>query len=350
MYVYILLILLIVILAFSENQVNSGKTASFVFLVVFLLFAFRSYDVGVDTLGYILEYNYGESDLRGVDLGFTAYTTLLSELGVSSRLFLAISSLIMLFPYLLYINKSGTPRLFTILLYITIGTFTMQLSGLRQSMAVSFITLGVVLSAEIKRSFPRYLVLIGSVLLAETFHHTGIIGLLFVPMFIVMDKKWHVKESWLLLLAFLPVFLFFTSSIFAPLVDELMSSRYEKYQTGTQNINIIAFFLIPYFIFLYVLWLVRRVGLDDKYDRIGFLCAIVSILSASASMYMPILSRIEYYFSLPMLVLITHLTNKLNVSIRRLLFGAIGVVCILFFLVSTDGGILQIDNYQFSLE
>jgi hypothetical protein len=56
-------------------------------------------------------------------------------------------------------------------LYVTIGTFAMQLSGLRQSLAVSIIILGVVLSIDISRKWLRYLVLITSVLLAQTFHH-----------------------------------------------------------------------------------------------------------------------------------------------------------------------------------
>lgn len=350
MYVYYLLIFLIVIACLIEKQTNSNRLSRNIFMIIFMLFAFRAYDVGVDTPRYIEEYILGETYLRGIDIGYATYASFLGSLGLSSRLFLLISSFLLLFPFFMYVKKAGMPRSFTILLYVTIGTFAMQLSGLRQSLAVSIIILGVVLSIDISRKWLRYLILITSVLLAQTFHHTALVGLLFVLMFLFMEREVRVNGFWTLLLALLPIVLFYTSNVFAPLVNQLTVDRYENYEIGSGNINIVAFFLIPYVIFLYTLWLSWRVGLDNKFERIGLMCAIIYMVCASASLYMPILARIENYFSLPMLVLISHLTNKTNQALRQPLYLVIGFICILFFIVSTSGGNLQIDNYHFSLQ
>lgn len=350
MYVYVFLIILVVILWQTETTKNSDKALRDAFIIIFVLFAFRSYDVGVDTPRYIEGYLSGESYLRGIDYGYAAYSSFLLSLGFSSRCFLALSSFIMLMPFFLYIKKAGMPRLFTVLLYITIGTFSMQLSGLRQSMAVSIVIMGVALSMELNRRWLQFLILTAFVLVAQSFHHTGMVGFLFIPFFLLMERRFFFKKFWLFILALLPLALFFTSNIFAPIVNQLTVDRYENYEIGSESINIIAFFVIPYFMFLYTLWLTGNVGLDSRYERIGFMCSLLYMICASASLYMPILARIENYFSLPMLVLITQLTSKTSPNVRKPLFFLIGFVCIVFFFVSTSGGILQIDNYKFSIE
>lgn len=350
MYIYYFLVFLIIIALQIETQTNSSRVLRIIFIAIFFLFAFRSYDVGIDTQRYIDEYVLGESFLRGTDYGYAAYASFLGSMGFSSRWFLSISSFIMLFPFFLYINRMGVPRLFSVLLYVTIGTFSMQLTGLRQSMAVSIMLLGVMLSMDIKKILLKELVLVGFILLAQSFHHSAIIGLLFVPIVYFMEKRVRVRGFGRMVLAILPIFLFFTSNIFAPIVNQFTIDRYESYEIGSEGINIIAFFVIPYIIFLYVLWLSGRVGLSDRYERFGFMCAILYIICASASIYMPILARFGDYFSLPLLVLITQLTNKTSKEWRKPLYVAIGVVCVLYFFISVSGGVLRIDNYHFSLQ
>ena len=85
-------------------------------------------------------------------------------------------------------------------------------------------------------------------------------------------------------------------------------------------------------------------------DKFGYLCSLVYAIAASASIYMPILSRLEFYFSLPFICLIGNMTARLPHVSRRLLMVLISLICIAFFLISTPGGTLAIDNYELTIK
>lgn len=308
---------------------------------------FRDYGVGVDTLSYIHEYENGTSYLRIVDASFAEYNEFLHKMGVSPRLFLIITSFIILLPVYLFIKDNAINKSLVTLLYLTIGTFSMHMSGIRQSMAMGICLLGCVLFLAIKRKYLKYIVLAGLIAIAATFHGTAIVCYLYIPMFLLANAKFKFNKLTLILLLVLPIAGVFLNSLFGSAVNYFMISKYENYELDSSNINIVSFFVIPYCIFIFLTWKQSTIGFADNVERFCYLSAFLYVMAASASMYMPMLARMGYYFSLPMLTLVGNFCETDNGPNSKLIKNGIVIVCILFFLTSTSGGILRLDHYHF---
>lgn len=345
---YIVLLVFICLFITLERPQNSGLFLFILFAVLFVLVGFRSYNVGIDTIRYVNEFNLGYTVDRGTDYGYGWFVNFLHSNGVPSRLFLVLSSLLILLPIYLYVKHNSGHVSFPLLLYVTIGTFGLSLSGIRQSLAMCFALSGVVLFILGRNKSLRYFILGALIYVASTFHYSAIVCILYIPMLYFSSK--NVKQTTLstIILLVLPIVLFAFSDRLAPVVNYFIISRYKDYDLGYEGKNIVSYFVIPYVMFVYTLYLKRKVGCSGVYDNFGFLCAIGYVLCSVTSAYMPILARLSYYFSFPMLLTISNLTYKLTRSERDMFILVISIVCIVFFLISTTGGILQIDHYHFS--
>ena len=349
MAIHIILLALLFFFMFIEKDNNSQKMMWFVFFIMFILFGFRAYDVGVDTIRYYEEYQGGYSTLRGEDVGYSLYVDFLIKQNIPARFFLIISSFIILFPHFLFLKKNPyNHSAFALLLYITIGTYAVHLSGLRQSMAMGLSLFGVVLFMSGKKKLMKYIILAVFAYLASLFHYSAIVCYVYIPLLFFAEKDLKQNTFFVdVLLLLLPIVAIVFSNLFAPVVNYFMISRYEDYELGTEGKNAISYFVIPYVVFIYTLWLRRKVGTESVIDRFGYLCAIVYIICTAASSYMPMLARIGYFFSFPMLVTISDMTYKLSKNFRNVLLIIISMVCIAFFLIANSGGNLQIDHYHF---
>ena len=155
-----------------------------------------------------------------------------------------------------------------------------------------------------------------------------------------------------------PVLLLFTSYI-SSFSTLFMIGKYESYESFESDPNIIAYFVIPYVIFLYTTYLfllwkykhqVDEESFIDRFVVFCFLCSWIYAMIASASIAFPISARLMYYINLPICVLIVNLMSFLRLNNYKVLKVGIVLVCILFFLVSTPNGTLAIDKYNFSFE
>ena len=343
--------LLLIIGMLNENKKKSVRLLFIAFCLLYILFAFRSYNVGKDTPSYIDEYIHGFSLERGIDLGFAVLLQAIKALDLSSRQFLAIISFIIVVPIYYYIKHWTTAnRMLTTLLYMTIGNMTFNLAGMRQSVAISAILLGLLLVSKVKKSYLQYIVLSISIALAYTFHNSAQLCVLLLPILWLSKRNIVFRKEILIAYIFLPIIGLFMGQYFGEVVNYFMVSKYENYETDFGNSNFIAYFVIPYTMFLYATWLMLNVKRIEFVDKFGYLCALTYVLAASASIYMPILARLEFYFSLQFVCIIGNMTARLARSEKRVLEIAITLVCIAFFLISTPGGTLAIDNYRLTLE
>lgn len=350
MFVYFILFVILVGFAIEENKKNQNKLEFIAFLLIFSLFSFRSYAVGSDTPVYIREYLSQTSNMRDIDFGFAKYNELLYNLGLSARQYLIVTSFLICFPVFFFIRKLSEKKILTYFLYITIGNFSFDLSGIRQSLAVGVVLLGYLCSLYVTSKWKKYMVIAVFIILASQFHASAKFCLIFVPILWVSQKNFKTNKILLAILILTPLVLPFTS-IFAFLTEKINIFRYENYEADSSRINIIAYFIIPYVIFLY-LTILKHCDKQSSFspnDNFAYLCAFMYVLSASASFYIPIFSRMEFYFSLPMLSLIPTLTSRVSASKRKPLITAIVVVCVLFFVIAQSGGIMRIDNYSFSV-
>lgn len=350
MLVYCLLFTIIIVYIHRESISHAKSNVCWIFFLIWIIMSFRDYSVGTDTASYIEEYLSGTSFLRSTDFGFARYVEFLASLNFSSRLFLVITSSIILFPVFYYIYKFTQSKNLATLLYLTIGTFSMHMTGIRQSMAMGLALLGYTLSTNIDRKYMKYIPLLLLVYLSTTIHGTSVICYLYLLLMIISEKDFNISKKMQFLLLITPILSMIFSSYFSHIANVFMISKYQDYELGAANVNPISFYVIPYSIFLYVTWLQRKQGLVNRIERFEYLCSFAYAICSAASMYMPILIRMSFYFSLPMLSLVAGKTISMENSNRNIIKPILIIVCIAYFLISSSGGILHIDNYQFNLD
>lgn len=349
MIIYYILFLIVVCCIVREKPQFSNSLLKLLCFITFCIFGFRSYSIGTDTSSYIEEYISGDYFIRSVDQGFSYFNYWLHEFGLSPRQYLMIVSLIIVLPVFAFISRySQINKSFAVLLYLTIGNFTFNLAGMRQSLAIAFILIGLVLFNRIERTLPKYIIVISAIYLAYMFHYTAIVCILLIPLLWFSDYRFPKDKKLLkILLIALPIIIMCSTKFVANVVNIFMISKYEEYETVFGDANVISYIVIPYCIYLYTLFLYYRSNSSDWEKNFCFYCSIIYMCIAACTLYMPMLGRFEYYFSMPLICLIANLTMELPLSKRQLFVFAISIVCMAFFLISTPGGTLRIDNYSF---
>ena len=349
MIIYYILFFIVVCCIVREKPQFSNSILKLLCFITFCILGFRSYSIGSDTSSYIEEYIYGDYFIRSVDQGFSYFNYWLHEFGLSPRLYLMIVSLIIVLPVFAFISRySKINKSFTVLLYLTIGNFTFNLAGMRQSLAIAFMLIGLVLFNRIERTLPKYIIVISAIYLAYMFHYSAIVCILLIPLLWFSDYRFPKDKKFIkILLIALPIIIMYSTKYVANVVNFFMISKYEIYETDFGDANVISYIVIPYCIYLYTLFLYYRSNSSDWEKNFFFYCSIVHMCIAACTLYMPMLGRFEYYFSMPLICLIANLTMELPLSTRQLFVFAISIVCMAFFLISTPGGTLKIDNYSF---
>ena len=349
MIIYYILFFIVVCCIATEKAQSSNSILKLLCFITFCILGFRSYSIGSDTYSYIKEYISGDYFIRVIDKGFSYFNYYIHELGLSPRLYLMVVSLIIILPVFAFISRySQINKSFTVLLYLTIGNFTFNLSGMRQSLAIAFILIGLVLFNRIERTLPKYIIVILAIYLAYMFHYTAIVCILLIPLLWFSYNSFPKGNKLIkILLIAIPVIIMYATKYVANVVNFFMISRYEYYETDFGDANVISYIVIPYCIYLYTLFLYYRSNSSDWKKNFCFYCSIVHMCIAACTLYMPMLGRFEYYFSMPLMCLITNLTMELPLSARKLFVYAISIVCMAFFFISTPGGTLKIDNYSF---
>lgn len=230
--VYICLLIFVYLTYYiTHNNYNSVEKANTIFLIfsfaaIFLLCALRDYTVGRDIPGYIdvyelsSEYKLWDASWVYMEAGYVAYMKLLSMAGLSSRLFLAVTYMLMLVPIFYTIKKYSQDPLLSVIIFICFQFLAFDLSGIRQGMATSICLCGMpwVLSKK-KKDIIKFTLL---VVLAFLFHKSSLI-FLFVP--ILVRMKFNTRTVLLMLIG-VAVSPFLTEYVMSINIDHHLS-KYE---------------------------------------------------------------------------------------------------------------------------
>lgn len=153
--------IILYVLAFSGYWFGANKNARnrksylfFMFSIILLVACLRDTTVGTDLKYYYSKYYpqfaYVSWDsLQSVTIsgdwewGFCAFCKLLCAISTDVRLFIAATSVVSIIPYAIFIEKNSKDVVFSTALYLGYHMFSMNLSGIRQAMAVGIILCGI---------------------------------------------------------------------------------------------------------------------------------------------------------------------------------------------------------------
>ena len=240
------------------------------------------------------------------------------------------------------IKKYSYNPFFSVIIYITLGLFTFNMSGLRQSMAISLTVLAI---EEMKK---RHILRFTIIILAASYMHNS--AVIFFPIYFLWNYRMTRKQALLIYMAALMSLIY--RKCMNPLILALMPDKYSKYNIfegyAINPLVILVAALITLFCIIYV----RR---DEKLrysseHSLFLMMSILNVLFLIMSMNHNQIGRLAYYFMFGNIVLLPQAIRGLINKEHEWGQGIKVIVlclCFAYFIISTPGGTLQIDNYHF---
>lgn len=168
-------------LIINEREKQEQAILFVVILCMFCICAFRKYTVGIDTPGYkeiydtANKYAWGDYDYVYFEPGYIFLMKLFASLHLSFNTFLVGVYMIVFIPLYVFLKKYSRDVTFSLLIYICYNFFTFNLTGIRNSMAISLCLLAFCfLTEKTKKGFIIALVL---TFLAFRFHKSAVVFL-----------------------------------------------------------------------------------------------------------------------------------------------------------------------------
>ena len=328
-----------------RDKVSVYTIGSF-FLVYFILLSLRDVSCGVDLKNYRY---YFDNDIRTelsaipqiytIEVGFHVLNKLLSYISNDFQIYLTIIALICILPIsILYYYESELPFL-SIVFFITIFPFSMLFSGLRQSIALSFVPLAFFFVK--KRKLVPYIV---TVLFAVLFHQSALMLFLLYPVF-----RAKITKNWLyVVVPVMAIILLFNSRIYSVIVPLLGTRYYERYGVMTST-GAYTTILLLFALSLYSMVLPNSEKMDES--AIGFrnLLFLSTCLQCFAPVN-PMAMRMNYYYLLLVPIAITKVITNCKDKQKNIAFISYFVfiaVFLAYFYYSANYGadVLQIYPY-----
>jgi hypothetical protein len=292
-----------VFLFYGIEKTKSFKNFPFLEFAFFLIYLFSGLKndlVGIDTIGYKSVYelsssvNFFNFDYYYFEKGFLFLMNLLNFFNLDFRVFLLLVYFLIYFPIYLLIKKYSKDPFFSLFILLTYTFFVFFLSGLRNSIAISF---SVLVFVSPKKNFYSFFLDILIILFSSFFHVTAIILL---PFYLLINT---VKFNNIVFF-FMILFAILTYQYRNLIYDLLVTNFNYPYSPFSFNFGGNLLFQLSLFLsFSFLIFPFFKLTSIEKrmlfYFSVGFLLLLVTGES--------VLSRTAMYFTIYIIILIPNL-------------------------------------------
>ena len=286
-----------------------------VWIQLILLFALRSDTTGIDILRYQSTYDWiANHDINAAltvrgefeNIGYFLTNYFLSRIGISFYEFLAIVGILAVSPILLIIYRYSRFPLISVIIYLSLGIYAFQFSGLKQTIAMSLVLIAFhYLILGLKYKFFSLL------FIAILFHPTAIVVL---PMYFI------VRTNRVKLLIALLIFVAFVTFLLRNKLGLLAVSIYDSSYIGTYEssgsvggTSVFIFIIILLFMILSYDRIFDFRRIESIYFRLLLVCFTLQIMSSYAYVF----TRINFYYIQFLSLIIPELLLQFKLYIKN---------------------------------
>lgn len=329
---------------------NRNRLLVLSLLPIYLLMALKSTSVGADTHQYMLRYEEAERMLGLVsyksEFGYNYLGYLFHNLlHFPWQIYLAIVSAFVCIVFGVFIKKYSVNVLFSAYIHLTIGLFTMSMSGIRQMLAISLCLIGLMILHEKQKEIKSYIFAAILVAIAITIHNSAVC---FIPILFITSIRLTKVQAYIVNIIAVICGMFFRSQI-VRLAQFIIPARYAEYNLDSGyaiNWLVIAItIVIP--AFCLVCSFVENDGRYDAKMSTMFIFSALNILFTFLAINNGQIARLAYYFQPTYLVIIPLSIRRFSPHSRKLAIYVISIICLISFMMGTINGTLRIDNYTF---
>ncbi|WP_296114445.1 EpsG family protein [uncultured Alistipes sp.] len=326
----------------------------YVIVPLILIMGLRHVSVGNDTEQYLYRYDnslalltdpYVATEFGYNYLGYFFHYIL----GADWQVYLFCASTFICISLLCFVIRFSPNVYLSLFFYMSIGLFYMNMSGLRQSLAIALSTFALLISVakkgNKKHDIIRLIISIAVVYGAFTIHNSAFI---FFPLLFCTNFRFSKKQVFFILVVASSALLL--RPVIVQYAGVFLPVRYQTYDLNTEYLANPLVQVIPIVIPLYCL-IKSNTENDGKYDRkisLMFIFAALNIFFMSLLQSNNQIGRLAYYFlnSYTILIPYTFYSQTRN-NDNRIVNMLVILVCFMYFLISVPGGTLSIDNYKF---
>lgn len=332
MAIYLIVVLYTLVLGLilkpSLKSQNRKKYLILVWGVIILISSLRSFKVGRD-----LESHYYDSYLKisqipmskainiiGYENGYIIFNKIISNLFSNPQWFIAINSIIVFGITAVFIYRNSENIVMSTFLFITYNTWFMDLTMLRQSLAIAICLVAVQIFNGKKNEIIRYILFILLICLARTFHSSAIIMLIYI----ILEKIPLKKISFILVVLTTIISSALSSQIFQIASSVLSTSRnyadfYSNSESALNFTSIYSVLVCVAVLLLSYFYIINNKKADanncsNKYITDSHLIYLIVILLLCKVMRIRIniMGRIAEYFVPFLWILLPRVVNRIS--------------------------------------
>ena len=358
MYFYFLILFYwLLLFAFSKNKITTTRLI-FAVLPLFLIMALKSVSVGSDTISYYNRYVEAFDMLSASNTisepGYNLVNYFFHDIiGVPFWVYNAVLSAFICYVFAVFVRHFSTNIYLSLFIYMTIGLFTMSMSGLRQILAVTICTIPVIWlkvseekgNEKESHRFWRLLFGVLLVLVAFSFHNSAIV---FMPLIFMMDLRLTKRQTIVIMVIAITTLLF--RSLIVGIMGNFVLDRYEKYDLEEGYMMNILALLVPIVIGLFCVFLSKPDYGNNTYSKavsLMFIFLALQVAFNDLSLSQNQIARLGFYFMNSYVILIPYALKRLPGNYRPIVSFVIVLLCLVYFYLGTNEGTLKIDNYLF---
>lgn len=332
MLVYIILISLISLVYFLSYKKYINKTTALIisWVLVTLVFALRSYNIGVDTNNYVKEYNslvntrWKDIFNNRMEKGFVILLKLLTMVSKNPQLMIIVTSLIITTSVFYAIYKYSKDQYMSIMLFILLMILMYFMNVMRQALAISIIIYSLQYIIDNKK-IKAILIII----LAFFFHKVAIF---FLPVVFAYNIKINYKV--LLGILVLSIIGFFGFGLMSIVIAEFVPKFKHYLNTIYGNPNYFGA-LLDYVFFL-IIFIVLVISLKVKKTNIQKVLLWIFAFQMFFQIFimkMVILGRVATLFGFFIILLVPSIIEEQSPRFKKISRLYIYTATILYFIV-----------------
>ena len=262
-------------------------------LPMFLLYVLRASNVGGDTPGYVRMFQdilpdvdfvdlFTSKQTKGEEYGYLVYAKVISLFTNDYTIYFLINGLVV-FGSLMHFAKRYTKNpLIFFFLFVTLGTYSFVLTGLRQSLAIAVCLWAVDMVK--KKKFLRFLLM---VYLASLFHKSAIVFIAIYP-FSKLKRTDAIATAYVIV----GTVLFLGFAFFQDLFNQLLGYDYAVEATGNGEI----FLVLIAMMFVFSVYTLQEHTPGKSENNLVFHLGALTVLLWVLRMVSRTAERISYYF------------------------------------------------------
>lgn len=347
-------IVLIFIWIFMWNFWGKLKKNRKLYLIIsvsllFLLMGSRSYNIGIDTYSYCVNYLKTpliswseifnkELSLGNKNYGFFIFNKFLSMIFPKSYTFYLMSiSGIISFTLYKFIFKFSKNYLMSLIILFSLGFIFFFMSGIKQSLAISFILLSFIQLKE--RKIINFILM---VILAASFHNTALVVLVLLAI-----EKIKLKKLYFLIAPVMIVLSILFQKKIAYFIQKMVSvGKYASYELGNVSVNNLTGLYIQCVIILFVFILAGYRLKKDEELEFYISIYLIGIFFQALTPVIAEFFRISMYFSIVSCILLPYAVEKSKYKQKQFILGSMMLFFIFYFYISSRGNI-SFNPYRF---